>query len=67
MAKLASIVWIVLGITFAGAFGVVILSVPALSVDAPRLLPLAALAGFLAAIPASVVVARRILAETAGR
>jgi hypothetical protein len=66
MAKLASIIWIVLGITIAGAFGVAVLSIPSLSANAARLLPLAALAGFVCAIPASILVARRILAETAG-
>lgn len=67
MAKLAVLIWIMLGITLAGAFVTVILAVPSLAQEAAETLPWAALAGFLAAIPASIWVAQRILKETGSR
>jgi hypothetical protein len=67
MAKLATLIWIMLGITFAGAFGLVVLATPTLVSEAAELLPWAALAGFVVAIPASMFVARRILAESGRR
>lgn len=67
MAKLATVMWIVIGIVFAGGFGLVVLATPALSNEAAELLPWAALAGFIVAIPASIFVARRILAESGNR
>jgi hypothetical protein len=59
--------WIVTGIVFAGVFGLVVLATPALSNEAAELLPWAALAGFIVAIPASVVIARKILAVSGNR
>ncbi|OYW54524.1 MAG: hypothetical protein B7Y80_05525 [Hyphomicrobium sp. 32-62-53] len=67
MPKLALLMWIVTGIVFAGVFGLVILATPALSNEAAELLPWAALAGFVVAIPASVVIARKILAVSGNR
>ncbi len=67
MAKLATVIWIMLGIAFAGVFGLVVLATPALANEAAELLPWVALAGFVAAVPASVFVARRILAQTGNR
>jgi hypothetical protein len=67
VAKIAVLIWIVMGITFAGVFGTVILATPALSNEAAELLPWAALAGFIVAIPASVVIARKILAVSGNR
>lgn len=67
MAKIAVLIWIVMGITIAGVFGTVILATPALSNEAAELLPWAALAGFVVAIPASVVIARKILAVSGNR
>lgn len=64
MLKLAAIIWIVLGATLAGAFITVIVTVPALYADGMRLIPYAAALGFVAAIPAAFLVARRILAST---
>ncbi len=63
MMKLALLIWIMLGITVAGAFAVVVLSVPALAREAELTLPWVALAGFVAAIPVSIFIARRILAQ----
>jgi len=67
MTRLATLIWIMLGITFAGILGLVILAVPSLASEAAETLPWAALAGFVLAIPASVFVARKILAETRSR
>lgn len=67
MAKLATIIWIMLGIAFAGAFGLIVLATPSLVNEAAELLPWAALAGFIVAIPVSVLVARRIMSQTASR
>lgn len=64
MTKLATVLWIVLGIAFAGVFGLVILATPSLATEAAETLPWAALVGFLVAIPASFVIARKILAQT---
>lgn len=67
MARLATVIWIMMGITFAGAFALVVLSVPSLAREATETLPWAALAGFVLAIPASIYVARRILQDTGPR
>ena len=44
MSKLATVIWIMLGIAFAGAFGLVVLATPSLVNEAAELLPWAALA-----------------------
>lgn len=67
MSKLSTVIWIMLGITFAGAFGLVVLATPSLAGEAAELLPWAALAGFVVAIPASIFVAKRILAQSNNR
>jgi hypothetical protein len=67
MSKLSTLIWIMLGITFAGIFGLVVLATPALAPEAAELLPWAALAGFVLAVPASIMIARRILAQTGNR
>ncbi len=66
MSKLSTVIWIMLGITCAGIFGLIVLATPALANEAAELLPWAALAGFLVAIPLSVAIARKIKAETGG-
>ncbi len=67
MTRLATLIWIMLGITFAGILGLVVLAVPSLATEAAETLPWAALAGFVLAVPASVVIARKILAQTGSR
>lgn len=67
MSKLSTLIWIMLGITCAGIFGLVVLATPALASEAAELLPWAALAGFLVAIPISIVIARKIKAQTGDR
>ena len=67
MSKLSTLIWIMLGITFAGIAGLIVLATPALAREAAELLPWAALAGFVLAVPASIVIARKILAQTGNR
>jgi hypothetical protein len=66
MLKIAVLVWIMLGTTLAGIALTLTLTVPALQPNAMKLLPIFSLAGFVIAIPASVVVAKKILALTKG-
>lgn len=67
MNKIAILIWIITGITFAGILGTVILATPSLAREAAETLPWAALAGFIVAIPFSMFVAKKILAETNNR
>jgi hypothetical protein len=60
MIKVAAIVWIVMGTVLAGAGVAAVLSVPSLASEAIRYLPLAGVAGYLAAIPLSLLMARRL-------
>lgn len=66
MFKIAVLIWIVLGTTLAGIGLALTLTVPALQGNAMKLLPIFSLVGFVVAIPASVVVAKKILALTKG-
>ncbi|MCU0733623.1 MAG: hypothetical protein MUC37_04165 [Hyphomicrobium sp.] len=67
MSKLSTLIWIMLGITFAGIAGLIVLATPSLAGEAAELLPWAALAGFVLAVPASIAIARKILAQTGNR
>lgn len=67
MIKLASLIWIMLGTTLAGIAVMVVLVVPSLAADTMRLLPIAAAAGALVAIPISMWIAKRIQAQAAVR
>lgn len=66
MFKVALLVWIVAGATFAGAALTIVLAVPSLSSNAMKLLPIFALVGFVVAIPISLWIARKVLALTKG-
>ncbi len=66
MFKIAVLVWIMLGTVFAGIALTLTLTVPALQGNAMKMLPIFSLVGFVIAIPASVVVAKKILALTKG-
>lgn len=66
MFKVAVLVWIVLGATFAGMALTLTLTIPALQANAMKLLPIFSLAGFVVAIPASWYVAKKILAVSKG-
>lgn len=66
MMRLAALIWIVLGTTLAGMAVTVVLAVPELLDQGMQLVPIAAAAGFVIALPLSYVVARRIAAATMG-
>ncbi|MDC7787474.1 hypothetical protein PQJ75_09355 [Rhodoplanes sp. TEM] len=65
MLKLAVLVWMMLGTTLAGALVVVIVSVPSLYNQGMSLIPIAAAAGFVLAVPAAFLIARKIDQATA--
>jgi hypothetical protein len=60
MFKVAVLVWIMLGTVLAGAAMVAVMSFPGLSGQEMKMIPFAALAGFLIALPLSYLVARKI-------
>lgn len=64
MLKIAALVWIVLGVTLAGSLVTVVVTVPSFFAEGMRLIPYAAAAGFLLAVPGAFMIARRILAVT---
>lgn len=66
MAKLAFLVHLILATVIAGMLVIAIVSVPSLAEQAMKLIPLAAGVGFVAAIPLSIWVSRRILQQTRG-
>lgn len=67
MWKVATLVHIMAMTVLMGVLVLVILSVPSLTEQGMRLIPVAALIGFVVGIPFSVVAAKAILARTAGR
>ncbi len=60
MFKLALLIWLVLGTTIAGIAVLVVVSDSSLSTQAMKLIPIAAIAGFIIAIPLSLMVSKRI-------
>lgn len=64
MFRLALLIHIMLMTVIMGGFVIVIVSVPWLYDNGMRLIPLAALVGFVVALPLSRLVARRILEAT---
>lgn len=60
MLRLAMILWTLVGTTLAGCFILVVVSVPGLFDQGMQLIPLVVVAGFVVAIPISVLVARAI-------
>ena len=67
MLKLAAIIWIMTGVVLAGSLVTLIVSVPSLYAQGARLIPEAAGAGFVIAVPLSILVARKILSATTSR
>lgn len=67
MLKIAALVWMIVGITLAGVLVVVIVTVPSLYAQGMSLIPIAAAAGFLAAIPVALVIAKKIQSLTVSR
>ncbi len=60
MVRLAVLLWILAGTVLAGAFVTVVLMMPSLQSQAMKLIPLAALAGAIVAIPLAIVAAKSI-------
>ncbi len=60
MFKISLLVWIVLGTALAGSAVVAVLAVPSLAEQAMKNIPFAVLIGFVAAMPLSYLVARKI-------
>lgn len=60
MAALAALIWIVLGATLAGVGLTIVVATPALAAESMKYIPWAALAGFVVAMPLSVVIARTL-------
>jgi hypothetical protein len=67
MWKLAVLVWLVMGITFAGIGIMVVVAVPELYNQGMHLIPLAAGIGALVAVPCAWLVARQIYGTTVAR
>ncbi len=65
MLKVAVLIWSVLAVAFAGILVMVVLNVPTPAQEDMRAIPIAAAIGAVLAIPASIFVAKRILALTA--
>jgi hypothetical protein len=65
MMKVAAILWIVVGTVLAGSGVVAVLSVPSLASEAIRYLPLVGIAGYLVAVPVALLIAKRLLGQTA--
>jgi len=66
MMKVAAILWIVVGTVLAGSGVVAVLSVPSLASEASRYLPLVGIAGYVAAVPVAVLIARRLTRQVKG-
>jgi len=66
MAKLALLIHLILATVIAGALVIAIVSIPSLADQGMKLIPWAALTGFVAAIPVSIWISRRILQQTRG-
>ncbi|MFG1221421.1 hypothetical protein [Xanthobacter wiegelii] len=64
MLKIAILVWIVLGTTLAGVAVMTVLSIPSLSGQDMRLIPIAAGIGAAVAIPFALYIAKRIMTIT---
>jgi hypothetical protein len=65
MLKLATLVWIMLGTTLAGILVTAVLVTPGFEASAMKAIPIAGIAGYLLALPLSVMVARKIVDQTA--
>ena len=60
MIKVAAVVWIMLGTVLAGIAMTVIVSVPSLSDQAMRLIPIGCVGAYVVGLPIAYVVARMI-------
>jgi len=60
MIKISFLVWMILGTALAGTAVIAVLAVPSLALQAMQNIPFAVLIGFVAAMPLSYLVARKI-------
>lgn len=65
MTKVAVLVWIMLGVVLAGVGVMAILAMPNFAGQELRLIPVAAIVGYIIAAPISVVIARAIVRAAA--
>ncbi len=65
MFKISFLVWMMLGTALAGSAVIAVLAVPSLADQAMKNIPFAVLIGFIAAMPLSYLVARKIDATAA--
>jgi hypothetical protein len=63
MLKVMTLIWVILGTTLAGILVLVVLTVPSLLDQAMRFIPLAAAVGYVAGVPFSYLIARRLMAN----
>jgi len=66
MLKISILVWIMLGTVLAGASLIVVLMIPGFAADM-RNIPIAAVVGFVIAMPLSYFVARQIDQQASGK
>jgi len=67
MLKIASLIWVMLGTVLAGTAVTTVLTVQGLVASPTKAIPLAALAGFVVAMPLSYLVATKIGRTRDGR
>jgi hypothetical protein len=60
MNRLAALLWVMGGTTLAGIFIVVVLMIPSMQAEAQKYILYAAIAGFVVAIPLSMMAAKAI-------
>jgi len=60
MLKIAILIWVILGTVLAGSAITAVLSIEGLAASPMKIIPIAALAGFVVAIPLSFLVAMKI-------
>jgi NAD-dependent oxidoreductase involved in siderophore biosynthesis len=63
MAPVATLIWINLGTTLAGIGLTIVLATPQLAAESMKYIPWAALAGFVVAMPLSLLLARKLAAR----
>jgi putative flippase GtrA len=60
MTRLAALLWVIGGAALAGVFIMVVLMIPSLQFEAPKYILIAAITGFVVAVPLSFVAAKAI-------
>jgi hypothetical protein len=65
MTRLAALLWVMGGTVLAGVAVMIVLMMPNLQSEAMRVIPIAAIAGYVVGIPLALIVARAITHNTA--